>query len=387
MSWRRIDSYLAMPFNVVDTVLLKVASRCNLNCSYCYIYHMSDNGWRNQPKLMSDAVQGATVRQLTHLLDYQKHRLHVVLHGGEPLLVRPKQMFELCSMLRSVLPDPCEVHIQTNGVLLTDEFIDIFVRFDVGISVSIDGPPDVHDRFRVDQSGDGSFDRVRDAIAMLIGRDDARPLFTGVLAVVDPTSEPASVYSSLKETGAPSIDFLVRDGNHTHLPEGKASASSTEFGSWMSRALDIYLSDPAPPRVRIFDDMLRLILGGGSHKEGVGTTDYGILVIDTDGSVNKNDTLKAAHSGADRFHRPSWNVLTDNLVDVVQAPAYLEYYHQQRPTAEKCRTCPELRVCGGGMVAHRWSADRGFDNPSIFCADQLQLISRMREWLSRHQAV
>ena len=376
-----------MASNIVDTVLLKVASRCNLNCSYCYIYHMGDDGWRDQPKLMSDAVQAATVRQLSDLYTCQGHRLHVVLHGGEPLLIGPKQMFKLCSMLRIALPDPCEVHVQTNGVLLTEEFIDIFVRFDVGISISIDGPSAVNDRFRVDRTGQGSYERVRNAIGLLTARQDARPLFSGVLAVVDPSSDASSVYASLKETGAPSIDLLVRDGNHTQLPEGKATATSTEFGSWMSQALDVYLSDSTPPRVRIFDDMLRLIMGGESNKEGVGTADYGILVIDTDGSINKNDTLKVAHRAADRFERTSWHVLTDSLVDVVQSPVYLDYYRQQRPTATTCRTCRELHVCGGGMVAHRWSADRGFDNPSVFCADQLLLISRMREWLSCRNAV
>ena len=54
--------------------------------------------------------------------------------------------------------------------------------------------------------------------------------------------------------------------------------------------------------------MLRLIMGGKSNKEGVGTTDYGILVIDTDGSINKNDTLKVARKAADRFDRASWTI-------------------------------------------------------------------------------
>ena len=372
---------------MIDTVLLKVASRCNLDCGYCYVYHMGDDGWRGQPRRMSDAVQLATVRQLADLQTYLGRRLHVVLHSGEPLLVGPKRLRHLCSMLRAALPAPCEVHVQTNGVLLTDEIIDIFVRFDVGVSVSTDGPSDVHNRFRVDRRGRGSYDRVRGAIARLVAREDARPLFTGVLAVIDPRSSPRSVYASLKATGAPSIDFLVRDGNHTRLPVGKTRTDSTEFGRWMVEALDIYLSDPAPPRVRIFDDMLHLIMGGKAHKEGVGITDYGILVIDTDGQVNKNDTLKVAHKAADHFERASWSILSDSLLDIVRSPTYSDYHLQQRPTAPKCHACSELHVCGGGMVAHRWSDDRGFDNPSIFCADQLLLIARMREWLKHHEAV
>lgn len=359
---------------VVDTVLLKVASRCNLDCTYCYIYHMDDDGWRGQPKCMPEAVQLATVQQLADLYAQQRKPFSVVLHGGEPLLIGVDNLRSLCGQLRSALPVPCGVHVQTNGILLTDEIIDIFVQFDVGISISIDGPSDVHDRFRVDSRGRGSYERVRSAISRLTAREDAHPLFAGVLAVIDPSSSPSSVYASLKATGAPSIDFLVRDGNHTRLPLGKASADSTEFGRWMVELLDIYLSDPEPPRVRIFDDMLRLILGGQAQKEGVGTTDYGILVIETDGRINKNDTLKVAHKDADRFEQTSWSIFSDSLLNIVRSHAYEEYYRQQRPTASACRVCPELKICGGGMVAHRWSDDRGFDNPSVFCADQLLLL-------------
>ena len=375
-----------MALHVIDTVLLKVASRCNLDCTYCYVYHMGDDGWRNQPKIMPDAVQSAIIDQLAELYSCQQHRLHVVLHGGEPLLIGPSRMRKLCQGLRSALPSPCEVHVQTNGLLLTDAFIDTFVEYDVGISISLDGPSELHDRHRIDHQGRGSHDRVCDAINRLTTREDARPLFTGILAVIDPNSSARSVYASLKATGAPSIDFLVRDGNHSCLPHGKASTSSTEYGSWLIEALDAYLSDPAPPRVRLFDDMLRLILGGQSCKEGVGATDYGILVIETNGTINKNDTLKVAHNGADRFDGATWSILADSLKDVIHSRSFESYYLQQQPTAQQCRSCPELHVCGGGMVAHRWSAERGFDNPSIFCADQLALISRMRQWLSYHKA-
>ena len=374
------------PPTVIDTVLLKVASRCNLDCAYCYVYHMGDDGWRAQPARMPDAVQRAAVRRLANVYAHQGRPFSVVLHGGEPLLLGARGLRGLCGRLRSALPPPCGIHLQTNGVLLTDDVIDLCVRFDVGVSISIDGPRSVHDRFRVGHDGGGSFDRVRRGIDRLTARDDARPLFAGVLAVIDPESNPGDVYRCLKATGAPAVDFLVRDGNHARLPFGKARAESTEYGRWLMRLLDVYLGDPDPPRVRILDDMLRILLGGAARKEGVGADDYGILVIDTDGRVNKNDTLKAARPSADRFERTSWSVLSDSLLDVVRSSEYRDYYRRQRPTAAACRACRERDVCGGGMVAHRWSAERGFDNPSVYCADQLLLIGRMREWVAARGA-
>lgn len=362
---------------LLDTVLLKVASRCNLDCSYCYVYHMGDEAWRDQPKQMSDGVLAKVADRLAAQFARQARPFSVVLHGGEPLLLGVERLDRFCGALREAMPHPCGVHIQTNGVLLSDAVIDVLVRHDVGVSVSIDGPQAVHDRFRLDHRGKGSFDRVRAGIARLVARDDARPLLAGVLAVIDPTSDPAEVYAALKETGSPSLDVLPRDGNWDQLPFGKRAPQTTEYGQWLEGLLDAYLADPEPPSVRLLDDMLRLLLGGRSVKEGVGTTDYGILVVEPDGSVDKNDTLKVAGAGADRFEC-RWSVFDHGFDEILGSAEFMAYYRQQRPLSSTCASCPDLGICGGGMVAHRWSSARGYDNPTVFCADQRHVIARMR---------
>ena len=365
------------PTRKLDTVLLKVASRCNLNCEYCYIYNMGDEAWRAQPRIMSLSVMDMLSAALGEQYRLQKTPFSIVLHGGEPLLLGSDGLTSLCSRLREALPRTCTVHLQTNGVLISDEIIDVLIRFQVGVSISFDGPKKVHDQYRKDHNNRGSYSRVEDGIARLVGREDARPLFAGVLCVIDPGSDPAEVYATLKGTGAPGLDFLVRDGHWDQLPFGKDSSDSTEYGLWLSRLMRIYLEDPEPPRIRILDDMLRLLLGGRSHKEGVGTTDYGIVVIQPDGRIDKNDTLKVAYAAADQFERP-WSVMHDNLSDFLQSHEFGIYFKQQRPTSPVCAACPDLGICGGGMVAHRWSAERGFDNPTVYCADQRLLIAEMR---------
>src|SRR5579871_5540274 len=242
----------------IDTVLLKTASRCNLNCSYCYVYNMGDEGWRSQPKLMSPAVTEAVLEQLGLLSYSQERPVSVVMHGGEPLLLGLDAMSHLVQGLRGHLRGDAGIHIQTNGVLLTDDFIDLFAEHDVGISISFDGPS--HDVKRLDRRGRGSHDRVLAAIDRLREHPAGGPIFAGLLAVVDPFSEPAAVYGAMKATGAPSFDFLYRDGNHVTLPFGKASAASSEYGAWMVGLAEEYLADPDPPRIRILDDLMRLIL-------------------------------------------------------------------------------------------------------------------------------
>lgn len=369
----------------IDTVLVKTASRCNLNCTYCYVYNLGDDNWKYQPRRMADEILAAVISRLGELSHAQRRPLSVVLHGGEPLLLGFNAMQRLVEGLKSTLRPDAGLHIQTNGILLSDDFIELFARYDVGISISLDGPVEVHDRNRLDHQGNGSYDRVTRAIARLVAHPAGDRLFSGILAVVDPTSDPVKVYESLKATGTPAFDFLYRDGNREFLPPGKTRPDSTEYGNWMVAILDHYIADPSPPRIRVLDDLMRLILGGRGQKEGIGLNDYGILVVDTDGRIMRNDTLKVAYAGADRFDAER-SIIDSDLLELVSTAALQGYFSLQVPTSPICQSCPELRICGGGMPAHRWSADRGYSNPTVFCSDQLVLITEARSRLGLLQA-
>jgi len=365
----------------IDTVLLKVVSRCNINCQYCYVYNMGDTSWASMPKQMSSETMMAVVKALSDLACAQHRCFAVVLHGGEPLMLGHTKLDFLLTALRKVLPIDYPCSIQTNGMLITEEMLDVCAKHHTRLGVSIDGPRHVHDRYRVDHTGAGTYDKVLEGIARLRNHPKADFLYAGVLAVIDPTSNPHEVYNFFKQIAPPSIDFLYRDGNHSQLPYGKASVQSAEYGLWLTQLLDIYLADPTPVPIRLLDDMLKLLLGGAGTKEGVGGTDFGIVIVDTDGSIRKNDTLKTAFRGADRFEYP-WSVHTHQFTDITNAPEFVTYYALQRPTAAACLACPELSVCGGGMPVNRWRDDNGYANPSVYCADQLLLIGHMRNRLA-----
>ena len=282
---------------IVDTVLLKVASRCNINCTYCYVYHLGDENWRNLPKLIADNTIGAIADSLGNLSQRQSRAFSIVLHGGEPLLLGEKKLNYLLASLRTRIPAHYPIGIQTNGLLISDPILDICVRYNTTVAVSLDGPANINDAHRVDHRARGTYERVMAGIALLNGRKERKDLFAGLLAVINPTSNPETIYEFFKSINAPSVDFLYRDGNHSRLPGGKRSIESIEFGTWMARLLEVYLSDPDPLEIRVLDDMLRILLGGSSTKEGLGTDNFGIVIIDTDGSFTKNDTLKSAYPG------------------------------------------------------------------------------------------
>lgn len=370
-----------LPNIALDTVLLKVASRCNINCTYCYVYNMGDDNWARQAKFMAADTQAAVCTALAELRASQPTGFSVVLHGGEPLLLGAARLGDLFAQLRSALPVSYPISLQTNGILLSSAILDACACYQVSVAVSLDGPAAVHDRARLTHGGAGTFAQVMAGYELLRAHPEAAFLNAGLLAVIDPTTNPAEVYAFFKTVGAPSVDFLYRDGNHTRLPPGKATLASLEYGTWMAGLLATYLQDPDPLPIRVLDDMLKTLLGGQVSKEGLGVTDFGILIIDTDGTLMKNDTLKSTYNGADQFAAEQ-NIRTTNLREFLGSVEFQRYRQQQRPAAAKCLGCPQLAVCGGGMLLHRWSEATGFANPSVYCADQLHLIGTMRQALA-----
>ena len=135
--------------------------------------------------------------------------------------------------------------------------------------------------------------------------------------------------------------------------------------------------------IRILDDIIKLCLGGEGRKEGQGTTQHGILIVETNGEIRKNDTLRASFEGGDQFGK-KWNITNSSLSSVLRSGEYIAYTGLQQPTAGCCRNCSLLSVCGGGMPLYRWSASRGYDNPSVYCHDHAVFIrhvmARLRDF-------
>lgn len=358
----------------LDTVLVKTASRCNLDCSYCYVYRGKDTSWMSQPKRMSPRVASRVAEQLIEQASRQDCGFAIVLHGGEPLLVDFPVLDSLLSTLRKALaPDQFPISLQSNGILLTRRHLDLFARTRTSVSISLDGPRAANDIARLTHRGDSSFEATRAGVELLLDHPDREFLFAGTLSVIQPEVPAATVYQFLKDLGSPSLDFLLQDGNHDQLPKGKATFTSTEYGRWLVELMDVYLADPAPVPIRVLDDTLKLCLGGTSQKEGRGVEPYGILIVEADGSIRKNDTLRTAFDGADQF-QTTWSIMNDEIAGVLESPEFTAYAAGQLPTARECRGCEFLRVCGGGMPLYRWSHERRFDNPSVYCHDHQTLI-------------
>lgn len=355
--------------------LLKVASRCNLACDYCYMYEHADQSWRNQPHMFSPETSAAVVARIgEYVASRQLERLSVVFHGGEPLLFGASRLASLAAELRKVMPDGsrCDVSLQTNGVLLTAQTLDILADADIGISISLDGPRNVHDLHRLTPAGRSSHQDVERALALLATRPEA---FTGVIAVIDPSTRPRDVLAYFAQRPLPSLDLLLPDATHVQQPVGR-NTDPDLYTRWLVEAFDVWFDEFSQMPIRTFDSLLGAVCGEPSPTDAFGFGDLSLLTIETDGSYHDLDVLKITTEGRTAL---GMNVRDHSVEEACSASALAEHSRLLTITglSEQCRSCSEVLVCGGGAVPHRY-ADDGFEHPSVYCAELLTLIGHVR---------
>ena len=143
-------------------IVFKISERCNLKCDYCYFFFGGDETWKLHPPMVPQQViedLGAFAARAAH--DYGLEVITLIFHGGEPLLMKRPRFAEMCETLRRYENGfHFDFGLQTNGVLVDDEWISLFERHKVSVGVSLDGTRGINDQHRLDFRGRSSYDRT-----------------------------------------------------------------------------------------------------------------------------------------------------------------------------------------------------------------------------------
>ncbi|MEE4424094.1 FxsB family cyclophane-forming radical SAM/SPASM peptide maturase [Streptomyces bugieae] len=369
--------------------VLKVHSRCNLACTYCYVYHGADSSWRSRPHRVGDEVLRRTAHRIAeHVAAHDLTQIRVELHGGEPLLSGPGTPVRVASLVRGAVHEAVgkrcavRVSVQTNGTLLTERTLSELAAADIGIGVSLDGGAPHHNTSRVDHAGRPSWPAVTRGLRRL-ARYPAS--YAGILCTVDLAHDPVETYASLLAFDPPAIDLLLPHANWAAPPPGiadpHAAHRATPYADWLAAAFDAWFdADRAAVRVRLFTEVIGLLLGVPSAAEAMGISPLAAVVVDTDGAVEQVDSLKTAYEGAPVM---GLHVDRNSFDDALEHPGTAARQLGMRALAPSCRTCPVVRVCGGGNYAHRYRPGSGFRHPSVYCADLAAFIRHVDARLQR----
>lgn len=358
--------------------IVKLASRCNINCTYCYMYNLGDESALFQPKFIDESI----IQELAQKLkSYQaRHGLPVIriaLHGGEPLLVGKSRFAFFCDVLYGQLGEALELYVQTNGTLVDDEWIEIFARHKIVVGLSIDGPPDIHDRYRLTHAGKGTFDDVWPALVKLNNAAfDRRVRFGGVISVVDPQQDAENYYLWMRDVaGIASFNVLLPDANWDNFEE-IYSFDVEELKIYLIQLFECWWEDTTEwrPDISFFRDIISKIIGGNSSLCTLGSFRTLAVIIESDGSIRPHDVLRI--NGGYQSIPP--NIAKNEIEDIFLNEDFKGAARQEFTANDvPCLTCPVFKYCGGGFVAHRFSTQRQYQNPSVYCAALYGLIDHV----------
>jgi uncharacterized protein len=363
------------PLVPLSQFVLKVHSRCDLACDHCYVYESADQSWHGRPLAISDEVISRTAERIAqHAASHRLGTVQVVLHGGEPLLAGPGRLRRVATELRSALTgiSRLDLRIHTNGVLLDEEFCELFAEQDVRVGISIDGDRAANDRHRRYANGRSSYDQVIRAIGRL-QTARFRHLYSGLLCTIDIANDPLGVYEALMRLDPPRIDFLLPHATWEN-PPARPPGGDEAYADWLIAIFDRWLAEGRPVQVRTFDSIISTLTGGDSLTEALGLAPAVLAVIETDGSYEQVDSLKTAFDGAPVT---GLDVFGSSLDAVAQHPGIAARQQGLAGLCRTCQDCPVVTSCGGGLYTHRYRAATGFANPSVFCADLLKLITHV----------
>lgn len=328
---------------------------CNLDCEYCF-FLSKEALYPGDRFRMTDGVLEAYIRQL--LESQPDGEVNVAWQGGEPTLMG-LDFFRSAVALAERLRRPGQqlLHtIQTNGTLLTDEWGEFLAEHRFLVGLSIDGPPEMHDHYRVDKKGRPSSERVMRGLGHL--RDHA--VDVNVLCTVNAANQdhPLEVYRYFRDDlGMRHMQFIpiVERDNDTGFQEGDTvtdrSVDPTAWGTFLMAVFDEWVRrDVGEVFVQMFDAALASWLDLPSSMCIFRTTCGDALALEHNGDLYS----------CDHFVEPAHllgNITETQMVELVASPkqrAFGQVKLDSLPTY--CRDCEVRFACNGECPKNRFTS-------------------------------
>lgn len=360
--------------------VVKLTERCNIDCSYCYMFNKSSDLYLRKPKQISISCAENIARFLLHAAKSKGTKsVRIIMHGGEPLMLNKEVFRGICDTFYRVLSEEVTVKfaLQTNAILVNDDWISLFSRYQVSVGVSLDGPEHLNDLERVDHNGQGTYTKTVEGTRKLqesaLQGDIPYP---ALLCVIDPRHDGGEIFRHfVDDLNFYSLDFLLPIETYD-----TASRSVVEgVGTYLVSVLDSWLEHEDQERIflRFFDSFYQFVTGKnritGEEVRGSNTL---ILTFATDGTFGPDDTLRIL--GDELFDFDSRETTIDEYLSK-SSIRRIEVANKVAPKA--CTDCSWVGYCRGGAangrVINRYQSETGFDNKSLLCPSLREIYTRV----------
>jgi len=354
------------------TLILKpVGNRCQLNCDYCY------NNDPLLPNRKSSAVMADVVLEkiIFDFLSYnQNGKAIFIWHGGEPTLAGIdfyRNVISIQTDICNKLNVPFPVNrIQTNGVLIDEDWAIFLKENKFGVGISIDGPKEVHDAHRMYLSGKGSFDDVFKSVEIL--NKFKVPTAAGAVITKISLENPIRLFTFF------SSNFSCFDFSPLFSPSISNQCDGTfitpeEFTSFTIQLFD-YWWETDNPRIRIemFKNYIEASLGYTPRRCSMSNGCHKFLSVDGDGSVFPCGRF----AGLPEFLLG--NITNNNFYEIQDSHFYKSYLDQAEFAPSECKECKWYFACHNGCTASRYIGNLKFVEKTPYCNSNRIILNHVK---------
>jgi len=359
---------------IIQEIILKVTSNCNLNCSYCYVYNKGDLSHEKEPNYIDiETLEKLFEKLNAYAKEANVKRMLIILHGGEPLILKKDFYTKLVSISKKYSDNVLfDFALQTNATLLNDEWSEFFMKINIKVGISLDGTEEGSKK-RVFKNGDFTYQKTVEGLKTYQNYNPN----VGILSVVNTETSPKLVYENIKNLKLTHASFLFLDENYDTFK----SLPKNEVSSWLIELFDLWFNDSdksRPYRILPFNIIIDKVIGiENAGNELLGQSKNSVIVIKTNGDIDLVDTLKVCGDG---FTKTGLNIETNGISDIFKNKYFKLYYnsHSDEFLCNQCKSCEIKEICGGGYLPHRFSRKNGFDNPSVYCNDLKLIIKHVQ---------
>ena len=385
-----MNDNIATPFAKPLYVMLKPAgAHCNLACKYCY-YLEKNNLYQNSHRhLMSDDMLEQFTRE--YIEAQTMPQVLFTWHGGEPLM-RSIDFYKKALALQKKYAHGKQIDnvIQTNGTLLTDEWCEFFAKNHWLVGISIDGPQEYHDHYRVTPAGKPSWEKVMQGISLL----KKHRVEWNAMAVVNAynAEHPLEFYHFFRDNGCQYLQFtpiverltehedgrtLASLADDREIPLTDASVTPQQWGNFLCTIFDDWVRhDVGKTFVEIFDctlaNWMGVLPGICAYSKECGHAG----VMEHNGDVYS----------CDHFVFPEYklgNIREQSLIDMLygeKQQAFSRLKHTSLP--RQCKECDMEFACHGECPKNRFEKDKyGEPGLNYLCQGYYQYYTHVAPYM------
>ncbi len=360
------------------SLLIKPASAsCNMKCEYCFYSDVTSSRKIANYGIMELSTLETIIKKT---FAYAEHIASFGFQGGEPTIAGLDFFKEVVSLQKKYNVKRVKVQnaIQTNGLNINEEWAKFLHDNNFLVGLSLDGTKQIHDKYRLDNHGEGTFDRVMKAAKIM----DQYKVEYNILSTVniDVAENIDRIYYFFKKQGfnylqfIPCLDELKKENGLNGY-----SLTPQAYGEFLKQLFKLWYVDinsNKPMSIRYFDNLAMMLYGYAPESCGMAGSCSCYYMIEADGSVYP----------CDFYVTDEWrigNILTDEFEEMSNSENAKRFVEISKQVAPECKECEHYHICRGGCRRNREPISMEINNSNYLCPAFKEFFSYAKDDLKK----